>query len=113
MATGGGIWTGHQGTELCARANFSIDWPNSTKNDYLQKLTDELRTPDKGALDSYLKPLMQKLPARKYWVEQIKSIPGIDGANTEDDNMSYASDDPLARKRYEEASELRKRSLDI
>jgi cell filamentation protein len=100
-------------TELCARANFSIDWPNSTKNDYLQKLTDELRTPDKGALDSYLKPLMQKLPARKYWVEQIKSIPGIDGANTEDDNMSYASDDPLARKRYEEASELRKRSLDI
>lgn len=100
-------------TELCARANFSIDWSSSPKNNYLQKLTDELRTPDKGVLDSCLKPLMQELPARKHWVEQIKSIPGIDGANTEDDNMSYAADDPFARKRYEEATELRKRSLDI
>lgn len=100
-------------TELCARANFSIDWPNSPKNDYLQKLTDELRKPDKGVLDSYLKPLIKKLPARKYWVDQIKSIPGIDGANTEDENMAYAADDPLARKRYEEATELRKRSFDI
>ena len=98
-------------TELCARANFSIDWTNSKKADYLQALTNELRTPDKGLLDAYFQPLIQKLPERKVWIEHIKNLSGLDGANTEDDNMSYTADDALARQRYEEANKLRKRSL--
>lgn len=98
-------------TELCARADFSIDWTSTKKTDYLQALTSELQTPDKGLLDAYFKPLIQKLPARKVWMDHIKALTGLDGANTTDDNMSYSADDALARQRYEDASELRKRSL--
>ena len=98
-------------TELCARANFSIDWSSSKKTDYLQALTEELQTPDKGLLDSYFDPLIQGLTDRKVWVDHIKSLPGLDGASTESDNISYSADDLLARKRYEVASQLRQRSL--
>jgi cell filamentation protein len=97
-------------TELCSRANFSIDWSSSKKMDYLQALTQELRTPDRGLLDGYFKPLIRKLPARKVWMDHIKALPGLDGAHTEDDNMAYAADDVQAKQRYEEASQLRKRS---
>jgi len=98
-------------TELCARANFSIDWSSSKKNDYLHALTKELQTPDKGLLDAYFGPLIKGLTDRKIWVDHIKSLSGLDGANTEGDNMSYSGDDLLARKRYEVASQLRQRSL--
>jgi prophage maintenance system killer protein len=97
-------------TELCSRANFSIDWSSSKKMDYLQALTQELKTPDRGLLDGYFKPLIRKLPARKVWMDHIKALPGLDGAHTEDDNMAYAADDVQAMQRYEEASQLRKRS---
>ena len=97
-------------TELCARADFSFEWTNTKKTDYLQALTSELKEPDKGLLDAYFMPLIQQLPARKVWLNHIKSLPGLDGADTTDDNMSYAADDVLARQRYEEASKLRKRS---
>ena len=97
-------------TELCSRANFSIDWSSSKKMDYLQALTQELETPDRGLLDGYFKPLIQKLPARNVWMDHIKALPGLDGANSTDDNMAYAADDVQAKQRYEEASQRRKRS---
>ena len=98
-------------TELCARANFSIDWPSSKKTEYLQALTNELKTPNKGLLDAYFKPLIQKLPDRNVWMDHIKALPGLDGASTTDDNMAYSADDEQARQRYDETSQLRKRSL--
>lgn len=98
-------------TELCARANFSIDCSNSKKTDYLQALTNELQTPDKGLLDSYFGPLIQGLADRKIWVDHIKSLPGLDVANSIGDNMAYSADDLLARKRYEVASQLRQKSF--
>jgi len=95
-------------TELCARADFSIDWTSTKKTDYLQALTSELQAPEKGFLDAYFVPLIQQLPARKIWMNHIKSLHGLDGAYTTDDNMSYAGDDVMARQRYEEANKLRK-----
>lgn len=40
----------------------------------------------------------------------LSELRGLDGANSADDNMAYAADDALAKQRYEEASQLRKRS---
>ncbi|WP_299510041.1 hypothetical protein [uncultured Limnohabitans sp.] len=58
-------------TELCSRANFSIDWSSSKKMDYLQALTQELKTPDQGLLDGYFKPLIRKLPELRQQLEQF------------------------------------------
>jgi cell filamentation protein len=45
-------------TELCARADFSIDWTSTKKTEYLQALTSELQAPEKGFLDAYFVPVM-------------------------------------------------------
>lgn len=39
---------------LCKRAGFSIAWGNLNKSDYLDALSDEIETPGRGVLDSYL-----------------------------------------------------------
>ncbi|WP_297728432.1 hypothetical protein [Limnohabitans sp. Rim8] len=40
----------------------------------------------------------------------LNELCGLDGAHSEDDNMACAADDALAKQRYEEAIQLRKRS---
>ena len=41
-------------SELCRRANFSIDWQAAMKDAYLNMLTEEIKDPRKNVLNDYL-----------------------------------------------------------
>lgn len=97
-------------TELCHRAGFSIDWMSSNKADYLDALTHELARPRDKLLDQYLGPLIDRLTPRRDWVSQFKSMPGLDGIDVVDGNVTYHDDDPIANARYEEIKRSREAS---
>ncbi|MFZ6759130.1 Fic family protein [Undibacterium sp. Ji50W] len=96
-------------TELCSRADFSIDWQSSVKGNYLQSLTREIETPDKGILDAYLKPFVRTLQTTQHWAESIKAIPGLDGNSNAIPNIVYKNSDAEANKRYEEFKRMRQK----
>lgn len=54
---GRAIMTVH--AELCRRAGIHIDWSQTEKSAYLSALTNELQSPGKGHLDSYLSPFVR------------------------------------------------------
>lgn len=100
--------------ELCFRAGFSIAWASTCKADYLQALSKEIDSPNKGYLDSYLSKFIVRAQDRDGWFDQILSIQGLDGGlnmDILDDDMYVAgrTDDPkmidqykvqAAKKRY-------------
>ena len=47
--------------ELCHRSEFSIDWQNTNKNDYLKALTSEIYRPDLRELDQYLRSCLKRV----------------------------------------------------
>lgn len=94
-------------TELCHRAGFSIDWMSSKKENYLQALTCEITNPHDRVLDKYLIELRNKASPREDWVSQFKVMPGLDGVEYLDGNVSYQHDDPAANARYEEIKRTR------
>lgn len=69
--------------ELCYRAGFAIDWSETSKDDYLRALSDEIRDPFKGHLDNYLKPFVVEITSRDQWPEIIGGIRGLDGLDKE------------------------------
>ncbi len=85
--------------ELSYRAKFAIDWSRTTKDDYLRALSDEIRDPSKGHLDSYLKPFVVNIASRDEWPELISGIKGLDGLDKED--IVYESlDNPEIQQIY-------------
>ncbi|EPC5390717.1 Fic family protein [Serratia liquefaciens] len=85
--------------ELSFRAGFTINWPESNKNDYLQALTDEINAPSQRHLDHYLQPFVVDISSRDDWPTIIGGIKGLDGLDKE--NISYGSlDDPEIQKIY-------------
>ena len=55
-------------TELCFRANMSIDWVGTDKTAYLEALTREIEDPHAGLLDRYLRPYIGRKILRDQWV---------------------------------------------
>ncbi|WP_433737857.1 Fic/DOC family protein [Pseudomonas putida] len=85
--------------ELCYRAKFAIDWSKTNKDDYLRALSDEIREPREGALDSYLKPFIVDISSRDEWPETISDIRGLDGLDKE--GITYESlDNPQVQQIY-------------
>lgn len=85
--------------ELSYRAGFSIDCSRTTKDGYLAALSDEIREPSKGHLDSYLQPYIINIDHRDQWPTIIGGIKGLDGLDKE--AICYGSlDDPLIHKNY-------------
>ena len=85
--------------ELSFRAGFTINWPESNKNDYLQALTDEINAPSQRHLDHYLQSFVVDISSRDDWPIIIGGIKGLDGLDKE--NISYGSlDDPEIQKIY-------------
>ncbi|BCX71239.1 Fic/DOC family protein [Pseudomonas izuensis] len=85
--------------ELCYRAKFAIDWSRTNKDDYLRALSDEIREPREGNLDSYLKPFIVDISSRDEWPETISGIKGLDGLDKE--GITYESlDNPQVQQIY-------------
>ncbi|MBK0001453.1 Fic family protein [Erwinia sp. S38] len=85
--------------ELCWRANFTIDWSKTNKDDYLQALSAEIKEPFKGHLDRYLSPLVVEIASRESWSDMISGIKGLDGLDKEE--MTYESlDNPQVKQIY-------------
>lgn len=88
-------------SELCFRADFSIDWTRTQKDLYLQALTLELASPNSGHLDSYLLPFIGAPIQREQWQANVNVMPGLSGTNIlVDDAAGYA--DPDVSRGYAE-----------
>jgi cell filamentation protein len=83
-------------TELCFRANMSIDWIGTEKTAYLEALTREIEDPHAGALDRYLYPFIGEKILRDKWLERISSPPGLDGGNAGSDSSAQYTDPKVA-----------------
>lgn len=79
-------------TELCFRANISIDWISTDKTKYLEALTLEIKDPHSNALDDYLHRFIGQAIPRNQWLETASKLPGLDGSNTNDDSSEHYSD---------------------
>lgn len=91
--------------ELCFRAGFSIAWGATQKTAYLEALSREIDSPEKGILDVYLQRFITPVITREDWLDQILNIPGLDGNGSIDamDHDIYVagnSDDPEMLGRY-------------
>jgi len=91
---------------LAQRADFSIDWAATTKNDYLAALTKELDDPNRGHLDVYLKPFVKSAISPAAFAANIAAAPGLDGEG--EDTVLGTTDDPKLKAKYE-AQELKRR----
>lgn len=97
-------------TELCSRAGFAIDWASSAKNSYLDALTAELSSPDKGILDQYFAPLAHPLDLSLNRIDRMLSIQGLDGTALAKENIAYQTDDPVGHEKYQEMVRRREQS---
>lgn len=86
--------------ELCFRAVMSIDWTRTSKDGYLRALTREIESPNDGHLDAYLRPFICEQIQRDAWMKAMDGMPGLDGANAED-NASSSYADPQVAEQYE------------
>jgi len=87
--------------ELSYRAGFSISWADTKKSDYLKALSQEINTPGKGLLDSYLTQFKTSRAERSEWGKSLFSMRGLDGL---DDGNQIGGDlsDPMVVKKYRE-----------
>jgi len=94
--------------ELLHRAGFVIDWTRTRKNEYLEVLTHELDEPRPGHLDAYLQPLLVPSNPRIPWVDQLRTMPGLDGHGSDpSDTVAYAADDARGIAEYEALVRMR------
>ena len=85
--------------ELCFRANMSVNWMRTSKQSYLDALTQEIESPNDGHLDAYLKPFIEKQIPRKNWLRSVSDMKGLDGIDVQPDTSSGYSD-PDTEKEY-------------
>jgi cell filamentation protein len=88
---------------LTQRAGFSIDWSATTKDAYLDALTEEIEDPSRGHLDAYLKPFMRDVIAYEHLATAIVRTPGLDGSvqDAELNEVLGASEEPTVKAQYE------------
>lgn len=93
-------------SELCYRADFSINWNKTTKADYLNALSDEIKNPGRGVLDSYLLRFKGNRLDRDELNKSVLSIKGLDGL---DDNNQVDGDlsDAAVAERYRQFEQQR------
>jgi cell filamentation protein len=92
--------------ELSYRADFSIAWADTNKDDYLAALSKEIETPGKGILDNYLLQFVAAPRDRKKWADTVLAIRGLDGL---DEGNRVAGDltDPRVAEIYRKFEERR------
>lgn len=84
--------------ELCYRANMSVNWLQTLKQPYLDALTLEIETPNKGHLDAYLGPFIGPKIPRDHWLKTVSAMPGLDGESAPMDNLAGYSDPTIAKE---------------
>ncbi|HEX4549836.1 Fic/DOC family protein [Pseudomonas sp.] len=85
--------------ELCYRTGFAIDWSMTSKDQYLLALSNEIRDPFQGHLDSYLTPFVIEISSREEWPQMIGAIKGLDGLDKE--GIAYGNlDNPEIQQLY-------------
>ena len=97
-------------SELAQRAGISIDWAETDKMQYLSALTNELNNPNKGILDSYLRPFLRPAVGVDQLASHVAKTKGLDGgADSEgDDNKILGKvTDPALQARYKEQERQR------
>jgi cell filamentation protein len=85
-------------TELCHRANFSVEWEKTTKFDYLTALSKEIEKPRDKSLNAYLSQFIGSPRSRDSWGGAIKSIQGLDGAGETNNVDGDYSDEQVSRE---------------
>lgn len=83
--------------ELCFRANISVDWLKTSKQDYLDALTKEIEAPNDGHLDAYLQPFIGAQIPRENWGRSVVNLPGLDGAIARPDDVAGYADPAIAK----------------
>ncbi len=86
-------------SELCFRADISIDWHRTGKNAYLQALTLEIGMPDQGHLDAYLQSFVGPRIEREEWAGGLTALPGLDGIDVQA-NQAADYSEPAVAQRY-------------
>ena len=87
--------------ELCQRAGFSIAWQDTSKNDYLHKLTQEIASPGKGILDRYLLEFISTAQVSEAWIDSAATLKGLDGTSPQDE-IGGSFSDPDVVAEYEQ-----------
>ena len=92
--------------ELSHRAGFSINWTATNKTDYLHALSQEIKKPGCGILDTYLLQFKGPQVDRDAWGDRVQSIKGLDGL---DDSNQVDGDlaDPSVAEKYRRFDEQR------
>lgn len=70
-------------SELCHRADFCIAWQHTDKIKYLTALSQEIASPGKGLLDTYLTTFITEPSERGIWEVSINGIQGLDGSSAQ------------------------------
>lgn len=83
--------------ELCFRANMSVNWMRTSKQPYLDALTQEIQAPNDGHLDKYLKPFIEPQIPRENWLQSVSDLPRLDGIDAQSD-VSAGYSDPAITK---------------
>jgi cell filamentation protein len=99
--------------ELAWRAGISIDWPATSKTDYLIALTHELDNPGQDHLDAYLKPYIRPEVGQEHLADHIARVPGLDGNPNQPLGVNEVLgkfSEPALRARYEQQQERRQRA---
>lgn len=87
-------------SELCYRANMSVDWERTRKDLYLEALTREIEKPQAGHLDAYLSSFISTRIPRDQWLQSAMELSGLDGSNAESDSLGQY-DDPDVAEAYQ------------
>lgn len=92
--------------ELSYRAGFSIALANTNKANYLTALSEEIKQPGKGILDTYLLKFKKNKLERGEWGNDILSMNGLDGL---DNNNQVEGDftDPGVIEKYKKFEKQR------
>jgi cell filamentation protein len=88
--------------DLCRRAGFSIDWTRTDKTAYLKALGDEIKSPNAGHLDDYLRAYVGPKIGSTAWSETLKAIKGLDGHNSQSNPDQSDAYDEAMTARYED-----------
>lgn len=86
-------------SELCFRANFSIRWEDTDKQQYLAALSKEIANPNDGVLDSYLSTYLAPSLERQEWQNTMHELRGLSGVDVVRDT-SAPYDQPETRAAY-------------
>lgn len=87
--------------ELLQRAGFILNWTGTNKSDYLRALTEEIKDPNAGVLDSFLRPHLVSVDAAVPWLQQLDGMIGlVGGEDSVEATETYDENDPVSQGEY-------------